>query len=178
MARGDDSREGALTIVRTQPPIVVMGVSGSGKTTVAQLLAVRLGWRFADADALHPLSNVAKMAAGLPLVEADRAPWLDALGVWMESERDANVVLAFSALRRVHRARFPGVRWVYLRVPLEVAAARVAHRIGHFFPATLVASQFAALEAPDSTEAALTLDGTLAPKTLVEAIVETLSKRL
>ncbi|PZR14480.1 MAG: hypothetical protein DI536_10515 [Archangium gephyra] len=156
--------------MRSHPPIVVMGVSGGGKTTVAQLLALRLGWRFTDADALHPPGNVATMAAGLPLDEADRAPWLDALGVWLESAREADVVLAFSALKRAHRARFPGVRWVCLRVPVQVAEARVASRVGHFFPPTLVASQFAALEEPGETEA-LTLDGTLAPQTLEEAIV-------
>lgn len=162
--------------MRSQPPIVVMGVSGSGKTTVAQLLAVRLGWRFIDADTLHSPRNVARMAAGLPLEEADRAPWLEALGVWLESARETNVVLAFSALKRAHRARFPGVRWVYLRVPLQLAEARVASRVGHFFPPTLVASQFAALEEPGEVEA-LMLDGTLAPGTLVEDIVGALAVR-
>lgn len=151
-----------------------MGVSGSGKTTVAQLLALRLGWTFADADAFHPPSNVAKMSAGQPLDDADRAPWLDALVSWLEARRETHVVLALSALKRDYRARFPGAQWVYLRVPPEVVAARLADRAGHFFPSGLLDSQLAILEEPTRDERVLTLDATLPPEALVECVLDEL----
>jgi gluconate kinase len=127
--------------------LVVMGVSGSGKTTTGQALAQRLNWTFLDADTFHPPANIAKMSAGQPLDDVDRAPWLDAL-----------------------------VDWVYLRVPREVLAARLSERIGHFFPPILLESQLAVLEEPAPEEGVLTLDGLLPPEVLVDSIVDALSR--
>jgi len=135
--------------------LVVMGVSGSGKTTVGSRLAGELGWEFLDADAFHPPANLAKMAAGEPLTDADRDPWLAALAAAL-AERLADgrgAVLACSALRRSYRDRLraagPALAFLYLRTDPALARGRVAARGGHFFPARLVDSQFAALEEPD-----------------------------
>src|SRR5579883_3513106 len=127
--------------------ILVMGVAGAGKTTVGRLLAQRLGFRFADADDLHPPENVARMRAGLPLREEDRAPWLAALrrliDGWLEHGEDA--VLACSALRASHRRQLgagrPGVRLVFLHAPPALLAARLAARKGHFAGPALLESQ-------------------------------------
>ena len=151
-----------------------MGVSGSGKTTIGQALALRLNWTFVDADTLHSPANVAKMASGQPLDDLDRMPWLDAIAAWLESHRDTNVVLALSALKRTYRARFPGAQWLYLRVPREVLAARLAARLGHFFPPELLDSQLVVFEEPTPDEGVLTLDGRLPPEALVDSIVHTL----
>jgi len=135
--------------------LVVMGVSGSGKTTVGARLARELGWEFLDADDFHPEANVAKMAAGQPLTDADRAPWLAALAAALRSRLRAGrgVVLACSALRRAYRDSLrtagPGVAFLYLRTLPELARRRVAGRRGHYFPPGLVESQFGALEEPD-----------------------------
>jgi gluconokinase len=137
--------------------VVVMGVSGSGKTAVGQVLASELGWPFFDADDFHPPANVAKMAAGLPLDDADRWPWLDRLASEMGEilARGGDAVLACSALRQAYRdrlasrARTPGdVRFVHLTGDFDTIAARLAARQHRFMPATLLASQFATLEAP------------------------------
>ncbi|HEU4403792.1 MAG TPA: gluconokinase, GntK/IdnK-type [Polyangiaceae bacterium] len=148
------------------PVVVVMGPSGSGKTTVGGLLAAELGVRFVDADALHPPANVAKMATGAPLDEADRGPWLEALRGELEAMVAAGRggVLACSALRRSHRARLgvPGVAFAYLKAPPETLRRRLAERAGHFFPAALLDSQLEALEEPEG-EGALTLDATRPP---------------
>ena len=154
--------------------LVVMGVSGSGKTVVAEALARRLGWTFADADAFHSLSNIAKMSAGQPLDDDDRAPWLDAIVSWLQSQRGTDVVLAFSALKRAYRDRFSDVQWVYLRVPRGVVAARLAARTGHFFAPSLLDSQLAALEEPAGDERVLTLEATRPPEALVDTVVATL----
>ena len=133
--------------------VVVMGVSGSGKSVVGQALASDLGWPFFDADDFHPPENVAKMAAGTPLTDADRWPWLDRLAVEMgEIDRSGrNAVLACSALRQAYRdriARAGNVRFVYLSGTYETIAARMAARKHAYMPASLLASQFAALEPP------------------------------
>ena len=133
--------------------VVVMGVSGSGKSVVGQALASDLGWPFFDADDFHPPENVAKMAAGTPLTDADRWPWLDRLAVEMgEIDRGGgNAVLACSALRQAYRdriARAGNVRFVYLSGTYETIAARMAARKHAYMPASLLASQFAALEPP------------------------------
>ncbi len=156
--------------------LVVMGVSGSGKTTIGQALAQRLNWTFVDADTFHPPANVAKMSTGQPLDDLDRAPWLDALVSWLDAHRNTNVVLALSALKLAYRARFPRAYWVYLRVPREVLAARLSARIGHFFPPILLESQLAVLEEPAPEEGVLTLDGLLPPEVLVDSIVDALSR--
>ena len=134
--------------------VVVMGVSGSGKSVVGQALAADLGWPFFDADDFHPSANVAKMAAGTPLTDDDRWPWLDRLASEMgEIDRSGrNAVLACSALRQVYRdriARAGNVRFVHLSGSYETIAARMAGRKHAYMPASLLASQFAALEPPD-----------------------------
>jgi len=130
-----------------------MGVTGSGKTTIGQALAESLDWQFIDADDFHPPSNVAKMRAGIPLDDADRAPWLAALRThivgWLNSE--ANVVLACSALKRAYRDEVvvsPNVRVVYLRGNSELITARLKERHGHYMDPNLLSSQFATLEEP------------------------------
>ncbi|MGH3730909.1 MAG: gluconokinase [Micromonosporaceae bacterium] len=152
--------------------VVVLGVSGSGKTTVGLLLAARLGWRYVDADDHHPETSLEKMRAGVPLSDADRWPWLRTLGRMLDGP--AETVLACSALRRGYRDVLadgrPGVRFVYLAVAREVVAGRVSGRTGHFFPPALLDSQYAALEEPSPDEAALTVDGTLPPAEIVTRI--------
>jgi gluconokinase len=140
-------------------PVVVMGVSGSGKTTVGAALADALGLPFVDGDALHPAANVEKMAAGIPLDDADRAPWLDAVGRALAA---GPVVVACSALKRVYRDRLraaaPALQLVFLDGIHELLASRMAARPGHFMPTTLLDSQLATLEQPGSDEHALTAE--------------------
>jgi gluconokinase len=140
--------------------VVVLGVSGSGKTTVGTELAKQWGVPFADADDFHPLANVRKMAEGIPLTDADRWPWLQAMAAWIDNQ-PGNAVLACSALHRSYRdylAKDRPVRMVYLKISPELAAARVAHRSGHFFPPSLIASQFADLEEPSAAEGVQVID--------------------
>ena len=140
-------------------PVVVMGVSGSGKTTVGAALADALGMEFVDGDSLHPEANVAKMAAGIPLDDADRAPWLDAIGAVLAA---GPVVVACSALKRAYRDRLraaaPALQLVFLDGDRDVLAERMAARPGHFMPASLLDSQLATLERPGPDERALTVD--------------------
>lgn len=132
--------------------LVLMGPSGAGKTTVGRALAARQGWSFVDADDLHPTSNVSKMAAGEPLDERDRGPWLEALARaidgWVEHRQD--VVLACSALRERYRQTLRGghaeVRFVLLDVPADELRRRLTHRRDHFMPAALLGSQLGLLE--------------------------------
>jgi len=142
--------------------IVVMGVSGSGKTMVGEALARRLNWVFEDADNWHPPSNIGKMRSGEALTDEDRKPWLRALNSairsWIADKRD--VVLACSALRGWHRDKLhegvpdrESVRFVYLKGTYEEIGRRLSLRVGHFMPESLLKSQFAALEEPDSSEA-------------------------
>lgn len=141
--------------------VVVAGVSGSGKTTVGGLLATRLGWPFTDGDQLHPASNVAKMASGLPLTDDDRLPWLRAIAAEMDSRIDVgqSAVLACSALKRAYRDLLVGGRVTvgiaFLIIDRDVAARRLAARHGHFFDPKLLDSQFADLEPPTADEAAV-----------------------
>lgn len=141
-----------------------MGVSGSGKSTVGALLAARLGVPFVDGDALHPASNVAKMAAGIPLDDDDRAPWLDAVGARLAQ---GGVVVACSALRRAYRDRLrdaaPAARFVLLHGNRDLLASRIAERVGHFMPAALLASQLAILELPTPGEEVRVYDIALPP---------------
>ncbi|GAC50305.1 gluconokinase [Gordonia aichiensis] len=155
-------------------PIVVCGVSGCGKSTVGAALAAHLGVPFVDADDLHPAANIAKMAAGQPLTDSDRLPWLDAVGRWLADHADG--VCACSALRHGYRdqlcRRAPGVRFVMLAVDPGVVKARVRARHGHFMPATLVDSQFAALEPHGPDEPGITVDATLPLDGVVDEIVD------
>lgn len=157
--------------------IVVSGVSGSGKSTVGALLAERLGRVFLDADDLHPASNVAKMASGVPLTDDDRGPWLDAVGR-AAREPGGGMVVACSALRVVHRDRLrrwvPRAYVVQLTADVALIGGRLARRVDHFMPAALLASQFAVLEPLEPSEAGLVLDVGSTPTALVEAVLERL----
>jgi len=138
--------------------LVLMGVSGSGKTTVARLIADRLHWAFEEGDALHPPANVAKMAAGHALDDDDRAPWLAKVADWVDARLDAGEsgVITCSALKRKYRAlidrRGERVEFVYLHGSRELIASRLAARQGHFMPSSLLASQFETLEEPAADE--------------------------
>lgn len=151
-----------------------MGVSGSGKSTIASALADRLGMRFADADALHPAANLAKMAAGIPLTDDDRAPWLDAVGAVLDG---GDVVVACSALTRAYRDRLrvaaPDLALVYLRGSRELLAERMSHRV-HFMPVSLLDSQLATLEEPAADEHAVAVDIAASPAAIVDAIADRL----
>jgi gluconokinase len=155
--------------------IVVMGVSGSGKTTVGELLAERLGWDFADADQFHSPANVAKMRSGTPLTDADRSLWLRGIAAWIDDRIAAGKpgVVTCSALKRGYRdmLRRPDVRFVYLDGDRELIARRMAARKGHFFPVALLDSQFRELEPPEQDEAVLSvsIDGT--PEETVQRIL-------
>jgi gluconokinase len=138
--------------------LVLMGVSGSGKTTVAGILARRLGWPFEEGDALHPQSNIEKMRAGQPLADADRRQWLAMVAEWVDSRLDAgeNGLITCSALKRSYRdvinRRGSGVVFVFLAGSKATIAPRVAVRQEHFMPASLLESQFADLEDPGPDE--------------------------
>ena len=172
---GKQRPEPHLPIHARGPVVIVMGVTGSGKTAVGSGLATRLGAAFIEGDDLHSPGNVARMARGEPLTDALRADWLAAIGraVAREAGAGSSVVATCSALKRSYRDQLRGFRpdivFLYLRTDPETAAARVAARRGHFMPASLVGSQFAILEEPAPDEAAMTLDATLPIGTLVEA---------
>jgi gluconokinase len=155
--------------------ILLMGVSGSGKTTIGELLARRLGWPYADADAFHSTANVTKMAAGQPLNDQDRAPWLESIRAWidMRVERGERAVVSCSALERSYREllRRPDVTIVYLRGSREQIAPRLAARKGHYFRPELLDSQFAALEEPGPDEQVVTVSIAGTPAEIVRAIV-------
>lgn len=178
------SEPGSTAFAETVTPprvVVVMGPSGSGKTTVGRALADALGWPYLEGDDYHPAANVAKMASGSPLDDADRAPWLATLerlvaGILADG---GHGVLACSALKRRYRAAIVprgappwAVRFVYLSVPPAVLQERLEHREHHFMPPSLLPSQLAALEPP--TGSGITVDGTLAPAEIVRTVRATL----
>jgi gluconokinase len=142
-------------------PIVVMGVSGSGKSTVGAALAQRLRVPFADADDFHPPANIAKMTAGEPLNDDDRYPWLEAIGDWLAQHGDGGV-MSCSALKRKYRDQLrrhcPDVEFLHLSGTPEVIGRRQASRPGHFMPASLLASQFATLEPLEADERGTAID--------------------
>jgi gluconokinase len=141
-----------------------MGVSGSGKSTVAAILASRLGWPFKEGDALHPQANIEKMAAGHPLTDADRWPWLAKVADWIDERLEAgeNGLITCSALKRSYRdvinRRGSGLVFVFLGGSKETIAARLAARHGHYMSASLLDSQFADLEEPAADEPAIHVD--------------------
>jgi gluconokinase len=160
--------------------LVVMGVSGSGKTTVADKLAERLGWRSEDGDRFHPASNIAKMSAGHPLTDEDRWPWLQAIADEIDRLCKAGepAVIACSALKRAYRDVLAhgrnDVRIVYLEGTEPLIAGRLAKRKGHFMPAGLLASQFKTLEPPDPTEHPVTVSIDASVDAIVDDIVSQL----
>lgn len=136
--------------------IILMGVSGSGKSTIGRLLASRLGWPFLEADEFHPADNRRKLATGIPLTDTDRWPWLDALNAGLREavQQSGSVILACSALKESHRDRLddglPAIRWVHLVGDPALLEERLERRIGHFSSAKILPSQFATLEPPTS----------------------------
>ena len=164
------------------PPhaLILMGVSGSGKTTIGEELARRIGWRYEDADTFHPASNIAKMSAGQPLTDEDRWPWLRAIADEIDrvSAAGQRIVIGCSALRRVYRDLLVhgrgDVRIVYLQGTQALIASRLGRRTDHFMPAALLASQFKTLEPPTPDEHALIVSID-AP---VDAIVDTILSQL
>ena len=142
--------------------VVVMGVSGSGKSTVGAALAQRLGVPFEDADDLHPRANIAKMSAGRPLDDEDRRPWLEIIGEWLAVHSDGGGVMSCSALKRTYRDQLrwhaPDVVFVHLEGSHAVITDRQASRPGHFMPASLLASQFATLEPLQPDERGVVID--------------------
>lgn len=159
--------------------VVVMGVSGAGKTTVGAALAARLGWEFLDADEFHPAANVAKMAAGTPLTDADRWPWLDRLNEELRARdaKGASAVLACSALKEAYRARLTvrlrEARFVFLRGDLDSIRARMESRRHKYMPASLLQSQFDTLEPPAN---ALEIDAALAVPEAARRIADDLAR--
>ncbi|MFJ1795861.1 gluconokinase [Kitasatospora griseola] len=172
----------ALSVENQQPPvIVVMGVSGVGKTTVARLLAHRLGLPYAEADDFHPAANIAKMSAGTPLDDHDREPWLRALGAWLGERAAAGTggVVTCSALKRSYRDILrdacPEAFFLHLTGSHELVGDRIAHRTGHFMPPSLLDSQYATLEPLRADESGTVLDVDADPDTLVDRAVAALS---
>jgi carbohydrate kinase (thermoresistant glucokinase family)/Cof subfamily protein (haloacid dehalogenase superfamily) len=162
--------------------LVAMGVSGSGKSTLGKLLAERLGWTFQEGDDLHPAANVAKMKAGHPLDDADRAPWLAAIGRWIDGQiaKGQSGVITCSALKRAYRDELDGgrpqVRFVFAKLDEATIAERLQRRQGHFFPAQLLASQFADLQPPAADEPVIRVDGKQSEVAQVEGVVEQLQQ--
>jgi gluconokinase len=157
-------------------PIVVMGVSGSGKSTVGAALAQRLRVPFADADDFHPPANIAKMTAGHPLDDGDRLPWLDSIGEWL-AEHGTGGVMSCSALKRKYRDQLrghcPAIEFLHLEGTLETIGRRQASRPGHFMPAALLASQFATLEPLEPDERGVRIDVDQSIDTIIETYVTT-----
>ncbi len=161
------------------PLVVVMGVSGVGKTTVGKLLAERLGVPFADADEFHPPANIAKMSDGVPLVDEDRWPWLDAIGSWLAECSAAGAVVTCSALKLSYRdairAQAPTTWFLYLEGDPELIRQRLTDRPHHFMPATLVGSQLATLEPPHLHERAVVESAAQPPDDIVRDFLRTLN---
>jgi gluconokinase len=164
-----------LAVMPDRFVFVLMGVSGSGKSTVGRLLATRLGWQYADADDFHSAANVAKMAAGHPLTDDDRWPWLQSIAAWIDvriAKREPGVVTC-SALKRKYRdlLRRPEAQFVYLCGSMDAIAERMAARQHHFFKADLLASQFADLEVPSADEHAITVPIASDPSDVGDSII-------
>ncbi|HEX6392823.1 MAG TPA: gluconokinase [Acidimicrobiales bacterium] len=157
------------------PELVLMGVSGSGKSTVGALLAGRLGWEFAEGDSMHPAANVGKMASGHPLTDDDRWPWLERIATWIQDRSAAGEpgIVTCSALKRKYRdvLRGPGVVFVYLKGTNDQIAHRLVARHGHFMPAALLDSQFVELEPPGPDENAITVDITATVQQQADEII-------
>lgn len=160
--------------------IVVMGVASSGKTSLGERLAEKLGWPFRDADSFHPPENVAKMSGGIPLTDEDRKPWLAAIAAWIDDLRASggNGIVTCSALRRAYRqvivGNRPDVALVYLKGSRELIGQRMAARQHHFMPPSLLDSQFATLEEPGADEKPLVVQVEASKEAIVEQVVREL----
>ena len=160
--------------------LVLMGVSGSGKSTTGARLSKLLGWPFRDADSFHPQANIDKMSQGLPLTDEDRQPWLAAIAQWIDERLAAGEcgIVSCSALKRTYRriivGERAGVRLVYLKGNMELIGDRLSRRRNHFMPPALLRSQFDALEEPQGDERALSVPISLTPRRVVEAIMQEL----
>jgi gluconokinase len=154
--------------------VVVMGVSGTGKSTLARGLAQRLGWQFQEGDDLHPPANVAKMSRGEPLTDEDRRPWLEAIGRWLDgrSAQGVRAVVTCSALRRSYRDLLregrPGVVFCHVTASEELISDRLEHRRGHYMPASLLPSQLSTLEPLEPDEAGITVSAGGSPDAVLD----------
>jgi gluconokinase len=156
-----------------------MGVSGSGKSTIAGILAGQLGWDLAEGDDLHPAANVAKMSAGIPLADADRQPWLDRVAVWIRNHTATGLpgIITCSALKRSYRDKLAGdgVVFVHLTGSKEIIGQRLTARMDHYMPPTLLDSQIATLEPPEADENALPVMVGRAPSEIAAEIIRRLA---
>lgn len=159
--------------------VVVMGVAGTGKTTVGPLLAGRLGVPYAEGDDFHPPANIAKMSAGVPLDDADRRPWLDAIGAWAHGRAGLGGVVSCSALKRSYRDRLraaaPDLVFVHLAGDRPLIEDRMSHRQGHFMPTALLDSQFATLQPLQADEAGVVVDVSGSPEEITERATSALT---
>ena len=183
LTRKDSKSRGYVPQVTVSPApqiLLVMGVSGSGKSTVGAMLAGRLRWAYAEADDFHPAANVTKMHAGVQLTDDDRWPWLSAIAEWMDTQAAAGqpAVVTCSALKRRYRdflrAGRPYIQLIYLDGDRDLIARRMAARQGHFFPARLLDTQFSELEPPRPGEHALTVAAAATPGQIVDEILRKL----
>ncbi|MFJ8822157.1 gluconokinase [Streptomyces sp. NPDC102467] len=159
--------------------VVVMGVAGTGKTTIGPLLAERLGVPYAEGDDFHPPANIAKMSAGTPLTDEDRWPWLDAIGEWAHGRAGLGGVVSSSALKRSYRDRLraeaPGAVFVHLTGSRELIEDRMSHRQGHFMPTALLDSQFATLQPLAADETGVDVDVSGSPDEIADRAVQALA---
>jgi gluconokinase len=181
-AQASKSEDETASLPRNLSVVVVMGVSGCGKSTIASMLAHRLNWIYEDGDWFHPRSNVRKMHAGEPLTDEDRWPWLHGIAAWIDASRRVgnHGTVACSALKRAYRDILVGerrdVRIVYLKGERDLIARRLAARDGHFMPPSLLDSQFAALEEPQPDEHPIVVSIVPHPREVVEEIVKRLGE--
>ncbi|MBL1086291.1 gluconokinase [Streptomyces actinomycinicus] len=165
--------------MRTPQVVVVMGVAGTGKTTIGPLLAARLGVPYAEGDDFHPQANIDKMSAGIPLDDADRWPWLDAIGHWAHGRAGLGGVVSSSALKRAYRDRLrsvaPGAVFLHLTGDRRLIEERMTQRQGHFMPTALLDSQFATLQPLEADEAGVAVDVGGSPQEITERAVRALA---
>ncbi|MGW2560189.1 gluconokinase [Streptomyces sp. NPDC001514] len=160
--------------------VVVMGVAGTGKTTIGPLLADALGVPYAEGDDFHPPANIAKMTAGVPLDDADREPWLDAIGQWAHGRAGLGGVVSSSALKRIYRDRLraaaPDAVFLHLTGDRALIEQRMTERKGHFMPTALLDSQFATLQPLQEDEPGVAVDVTGSPEEITERAVTALRR--
>ncbi|WP_055626486.1 gluconokinase [Streptomyces hirsutus] len=165
--------------MNTPHVVVVMGVAGTGKTTIGPLLAARYGVPYAEGDDFHPPANIAKMSAGTPLDDGDRWPWLDAIGEWAHGRAGLGGVVSSSALKRSYRDRLraaaPGVVFVHLTGDRALIEDRMSHREGHFMPTALLDSQFATLQPLEPDEAGVAVEVSGSPEEITGQAVAALA---